>query len=123
MALKDFKQYLIQVQSQYLEMKADIADYEQAFKDGYITEDKLEELKADVDNININYQRLLYVDYLLSIPNRKNKKEKFKKNRSNSALETYFTENNSTSKAVSEENKSLLDDIRRQLKALTKTKK
>ena len=32
MAIKDFKQYLVQVQLQYLEMKQDLTDFEEALK-------------------------------------------------------------------------------------------
>lgn len=43
MAIIDVKRYYYEVLNQYLEMKEDIADFEEALKAGYITEDKLEE--------------------------------------------------------------------------------
>lgn len=122
MAIRDVKQYLMTVQAQVLEMKNDLADFEQAFKDGYITEDKLVEVKDDVAKLDINYQRLLYIDYLLAIPNRKNKKENFMKNKSNIKLQQYFDNNKGSVEAVINEDKSLLDNIRKQLKNITKDK-
>lgn len=120
MALKDFKQYLVHVQGQYLEMKQDLADFEQAFKDGYITEDKLTDVKDTIAQLETNYQRLLYVAYILEKPNRKDKKRKFEKQASNVALENAFDNMGASESAVFDENKSLLDDLRTQLKDLTK---
>ena len=76
MAVRDFRQYLGTVQRQYLEMKADLKDFEQALKDGFITEEKLQEVIEDVNKIETNYNRLLYVAYLLELPNRNEKKSK-----------------------------------------------
>ena len=43
MAVKDVKRYYYAMLNQYLEMKADLTDFEQAFADGFITEDQIEE--------------------------------------------------------------------------------
>lgn len=118
MALRDFKQYVRQVGQQYVEMKEDLADFEKAFRDGFITEDKLTEVKEDVTRIEVNYNRLLYVAFLLEQPNKADKKEKAKK--AYSKLETAFDDRNATANNVVDENKSLLDDLRKQLKNLTK---
>lgn len=106
MALIDVKQYYYDVLNQYLEMKEDIADFEEALKAGYITEDKLEEVKKDIYIVKENLDRLSYVMHLFNLPKRKSKQEKYKKQ--NIKLEKYFEENAATSKQVIEENTNVL---------------
>ena len=63
MAIKDVKNYYYQMQAQYLEMKADLVDFEQALQDGFITEDQLEAAKEEVAKIEkeheARYRKLL----------------------------------------------------------------
>ena len=120
MAVKDVKIYVNQLLTQYLEMKNDLAEFEQAFKNGYITEDKLVEIKDTVDRIETNYQRVLYIAYLLELPN--NKKKKLKAKKQNKKLEDYFSSINATSEDVIDENKSLLDNLRKNLEKLVNKK-
>lgn len=116
MALIDFKQYLYKIQNQYLEMKADLTDFEAALKAGHITEDQLESVKQDIADIERNYQRLLYVAFLLELPRRKSKKEKYIN--SNKQLKTYFNNTASDLDSVITENTSLLTHLRSELKKL-----
>ncbi len=119
MAKRDFDHYLVQVQLQYLEMKQDLADFEEAFRDGFITEDKLTEVKITVAQLEANYQRLLYVDYLLEQPKTKVRKKWFRRKPVNQKLENYFDEHNATSEKVIGENQTLLDQLRQHLNELT----
>lgn len=116
MALLDFKQYLYKVQQQYIEMKADLSDFEEALKAGYITEDKLQEVKNDVLELETNYHRLLYAAFLLEIPRKKSNKSKFKKQ--NKDLTTYFEAVSADEASVISENTSLLTHLRQELKNL-----
>ena len=120
MALRDFKQYVGKTLAQYLEMKNDLADYEEAVKAGQITEDKLVEVKEYVARLEENYNRLLFAAYLLELPNRSEKKAKFNKSKANQALASEFDKLNASQQCVFDENKSLLDDIRKKLKEITK---
>ena len=106
MAIIDVKRYYYEVLNQYLEMKEDIADFEEALKDGYITEDKLEEVKNDIFIVKENLDRLSYVMHLLNLPKRKAKQDKYRSK--NSKLENYFEENKATSKNVIDENTNVL---------------
>lgn len=106
MAIIDVKRYYYEVLMQYLEMKEDIADFEEALKSGYITEDKLEEVKNDIYLVKENLDRLSYIMHLLNLPKRKEKQTKYKQQ--NSKLENYFALNNATSKNVIEENTNVL---------------
>lgn len=72
--IQDFKKYLDTLQAQYVQLKEDLKDFDEAFKNGYITEDRLADVKAEFEQVEINYQRVLYIDYLLGIPSRKKKK-------------------------------------------------
>lgn len=73
MSLVDVKIYFKQVENQWFEAKTDLVDFEQALKDGYITEDRLESVKEDFAVIDENYQRLAYIMHLFAIPNRHSK--------------------------------------------------
>lgn len=116
MAIKEVKQYYYAMQAQYLEMKADLADFEQGLQDGYITEDQLEAAKEEINLLENNYDRLSYILYLLEIPNKNSKKAKHKK--TSQQLLTYFDKRNATEEAVKAENKSALDTLRAELKKL-----
>jgi hypothetical protein len=116
MAIKDAKQYYYTMLNQYLEMKADLADFERALADGHITEDQLEAVREEVFVLENNFDRISYIMYLLEMPNRSHKKDGYRK--SNKALEQYFTDTRATMSAVREENKSALDQLREELKKL-----
>ena len=118
MAVKDFKEYLITVQQQWLELKADLADFEQAFKDGFITEDKLEEVKNEVAQAEINYQRLIYVDYLLDLPSRR--KKKYLQRQKNKARLAALKEQKADEDSVIAENKEHTEKVHNLLTKLTK---
>lgn len=116
MAIKDVKQYYYTMLNQYLEMKADLADFEQALADGHITEDQLIAAQNEVFTIETNFDRISYIMYLLEMPNRSKKRDRYKK--SNKALEQHFTESGSTQESVNIENKSALDNLRLELSKL-----
>jgi predicted RNA-binding protein associated with RNAse of E/G family len=61
MAIRDVKDYYFKMVAQYLEMKADLADFEQALKDGFITEDQMQAAFDEVDKVQQNYERLSYI--------------------------------------------------------------
>lgn len=118
MAVKDVKHYYHSMLRQYLEMKADLADFEQAFADGFITEDQLELAKDDIAQIEINYNRLTYIMYLLELPNRSSKKSMHKA-KSKKELD-FFAANQADEVGVELENRSALDHLRQELKKLSK---
>lgn len=118
MAVKDVKQYYYSMLAQYMEMKADLADFEQAVADGFITEEQLAEVKEDVLKVEQNYERLTYIMYLLEVPNKPNKKAPYK-TRTKKELD-FFTTRAADMTSVELENKSALDHLRRELKRLSK---
>lgn len=79
MAIKDVRHYYYNMLAQYLEEKQNLADFEEALKNGLITEDQMQEAMATVNELENNYHRLAYVMYLLDMPNRQTKKEGYVK--------------------------------------------
>lgn len=79
MAIKDVKHYFYTMLAQYLEEKQNLADFEEALKDGLITEDQMQEAKETVAGLEINYYRLAYIMYLFDMPNRGSKKAAYVK--------------------------------------------
>lgn len=118
MALKDVKRYFYQVQSQLLEAKEDLADFETALKDGYITEDKFEAIKNELADMQINYDRLTYIMYLFNMPVKPKKQKRFKAITSNVAVEQELSARNATADQVIAENYNCLANIRQEIKAL-----
>lgn len=79
MAVKDVREYFYNMLAQYLEEKQNLADFEDALKAGLITEDQMQEALDTVSALETNYHRLVYIMYLLDMPNRKDKKRRYVK--------------------------------------------
>lgn len=118
MALRDVKEYYFKMLGQYFEMKADLADFEQALKDGFITEDQMQAAIEDVDKVKQNYERLSYIMYLLNLPNRKSKQEKYIK--MNKKLVAEFEARQADTKSVELENRDALKAFREEMERLQK---
>jgi archaellum component FlaC len=74
MAVKDVRNYFYTMLMQYIEEKQNLADFEEALKEGHITEEQMQEAMETVRELETNYHRLAYVMYLLDMPNRDHKK-------------------------------------------------
>lgn len=74
MAVKDVRNYFYTMLVQYLEEKQNLADFEEALKEGFITEEQMQEAMDTVVALENNYHRLVYIMYLLDMPNKKSKK-------------------------------------------------
>ena len=116
MAIRDFNLYLANVQAQVLATKNDLADFEQGLKDGYVTEQQVEDLRAEYQRIDDNYQRLLYVGYLLELPKSKWRKKRFRKKHDD--LEIYLDKANATEDKVIKENEIAMELIKNEIKKL-----
>lgn len=121
MALTDVKRYYYTMLKQYIEMKDNIADFEQAVRDGHITEEQLEVAKEDVAVVEANYQRLSYIMYLFELPKNKKKKLKYIRNRANMKLENSFSKQKADLDSVVNENTSMITHLRTELKNLTES--
>ena len=118
MAIRDVKEYYFKMLGQYFEMKADLADFGQALKDGFITEEQMQAAIDDVDRVKQNYERLSYIMYLFNLPNRKSKQEKY--NKMNKKLVTEFEARQADLKSVELENRDALKAFREEMEQLQK---
>lgn len=122
MAKKDFTSYLLNVQSQVIATKADLKDFEEGLKDGHVTEEQVQDLYDEYNRLNENYQRLLYVGYLLELPKQKWFKKKYKEKYAN--IEDYLKTVKADEDSVIKENEIVISLIKKEMKKLTpKTKK
>ena len=116
MAIRDFNLYLANVQAQVLATKNDLADFEQGLKDGHVTEQQVEDLRAEYQRMDDNYQRLLYVGYLLELPKSKRRKKRFR--RKHDDLEIYLDKANATEDKVIKENEIAMELIKNEIAKL-----
>lgn len=116
MAIRDFNLYLANVQAQVLATKNDLADFEQGLKDGHVTEQQVEDLRAEYQRMDDNYQRLLYVGYLLELPKPKWRKKRFR--RKHDDLEIYLDKANATEDKVIKENEVAMELIKNEIAKL-----
>ena len=120
MAAKDVKEYYFKLIAQKAELEADLADFEEALKNGFITEEQMQAAKDELVPYQINLDRLTYIMYLLELPNRKAKKAKFVKQ--NKKILDELGKRNADEQSVIAENKSALDAFRKEVKELLNKK-
>ena len=120
MAVKDVKEYYFKLIAQKAELEADLADFEEALKNGFITEEQMQAAKDELIPYQINLDRLTYIIYLLELPNRKTKKAKFAKK--NKKILDELGKRNADEQSVIAENKSALDAFRKEVKELLNKK-
>ena len=120
MAVKDVKEYYFKLIAQKAELEADLADFEEALKNGFITEEQMQAAKDELVPYQINLDRLTYIIYLLELPNRKTKKAKFAKQ--NKKILDELIKRNADEQSVISENKSALDAFRKEVKELLNKK-
>ena len=120
MAVKDVKEYYFKLIAQKAELEADLADFEEALKNGFITEEQMQAAKDELIPYQINLDRLTYIMYLLELPNRKTKKAKFAKQ--NKKILNELEKRKADEHSVIAENKSALDAFRKEVKELLNKK-
>ena len=120
MAVKDVKEYYFKLIAQKAELEADLADFEEALKNGFITEEQMQAAKDELIPYQINLDRLTYIVYLLELPNRKAKKAKFANQ--NKKVLNELEKRKADEQSVIAENKSALDAFRKEVKELLNKK-
>ena len=120
MAAKDVKEYYFKLIAQKAELEADLADFEEALKNGFITEEQMQAAKDELIPYQINLDRLTYIVYLLELTNRKAKKAKFANQ--NKKILNELEKRNADEQSVISENKSALDAFRKEVKELLNKK-
>ena len=120
MAARDVKEYYFKLIAQKAELEADLADFEEALKNGFITEEQMQAAKDELIPYQINLDRLTYIMYLLELPNRKAKKAKH--NKANKKIIEALKDRKADAESVELENKSALDAFRKEVKELLNKK-
>ena len=120
MAARDVKEYYFKLIAQKAELEADLADFEEALKNGFITEEQMQAAKDELIPYQINLDRLTYIMYLLELPNRKAKKAKFANQ--NKKVLNELEKRKADEQSVIAENKSALDAFRKEVKELLNKK-
>jgi hypothetical protein len=118
MAIKDVRQYFYTVLAQYLEEKQNLADFEEALKEGLITEEQMQEALEVVQNVETNYHRLAYIMFLLDMPNRQSKKAGYIKQ--HKTILNELEKLGADKKSIKAENSDALIHFKAALKALKK---
>ena len=116
MSYKHVKDYYVQVERQYMEALSDTADYKQAFEDGYLSQEQLEQAENLLYALKQNYERLSYIMYLFNKPNKPNKVMKYEKQFS--YLDEWLKARSATKKSVIEENENVLVNYVKYIKDL-----
>jgi hypothetical protein len=120
MAIKDVRTYFYTMLAQYLEEKQNLADFEEALKEGFITEEQMQEAIDTVADLENNYHRLVYIMYLLDMPNKKSKKAGYVK-QYGTILEE-LKRLGADIDSIKEENSDALIHFKAKLEALRKNK-
>ena len=102
MAKKDFDLYFQKVANNYHEMILELKDMEKEFTEGVVSPEVYEQMQRIIEPIKRNYQMLNYVDYLLNMPVKKNKKVKYA-NQHKKQVEDSITDN----QVIDEDNKAI----------------
>jgi hypothetical protein len=119
MAVKDVRDYFYTMLLQYIEEKQNLADFEEALKAGHITEEQMQEALETVAGLEVNYHRLVYIMYLLDMPNKKSKKAGYVKQYKGILEE--LKRLGADEKSVKDENTDALIHFKAALKALKKS--
>lgn len=83
MAKRDVVQYYLEQEATYSQVLEDVDDLEKSYKSGNMDYERYSQLRdsltQDIQAIKEEYERLSYVMFLLNMPNRVEKKDRYKK--------------------------------------------
>ena len=105
MSIKDVREYYDQITADYTEMIKTLKEMEELAAQEVVNPDKVEELRKAVEPIKNNYMRISYIIFLLNMPNKKEKKERYKKQQAK------LLKNIELDKKEHEENKKVISTL------------
>lgn len=118
MALKHVRNYYLQCQIQYLDMLNDAKDFDEALKKGLVDQAQFDQAQVLLNRVKENYERLSYIMYLFTQPNRPNKVAKF--NKQNKEVYERMNASSYSKEAVLNENSDLLKEFKKLIKEIKK---
>lgn len=77
MSKRHFDEYVKQVMKDYQEILDDIKDLEKEVSENMTDPDVLDNFKAGIQPVMDNYERVMYLKFLLDKPNKKDKEKKY----------------------------------------------
>ena len=123
MAKRDVVQYYLEQEATYSQVLQDVDDLEKSYKSGNMNYERYAQLRdsltQDIQSIKEEYERLSYVMFLLNMPNRVEKKDRYKKE--NHAYFAYL-EKYSKEKLV-DESRDVLKNFKEQVKKFKEEEK
>ena len=75
MAIKHVKQYYLQIQEEYLEMRDNVEELKELMAEGSISEEECQVAIEEMNKVKVNYENLAYFILLLNKPKRKDANE------------------------------------------------
>lgn len=106
MSVKHVKEYYNQVCSDYSELLENLRDMEEELQNNLVSPDRVEQLKRMIEPIKQNYERISYIIFLLDMPNRKEKQDRYKSQQRKKVYE------GSDLNSIKAENKNILDNMK-----------
>lgn len=115
MSVKHVKNYYDTVVQDYMEMREVLKEMEHMMSENSATEasQNIDAIKANVEKLKENYMRISYIIYLLNMPNKKEKKRKYIREKEN---ELNKIPKEHTLDAVIQEDKESLENVKEFLK-------
>ena len=110
MAKKDVDKYFDQICKDYHELIETLHNMEEEASKGLLDPDKLVQMKEYIEPIKINWQRISYIMYLLNMPAKKSKQERYK-NQNKKLIHS-----NATLVDVQSENHTQINKIKKEIR-------
>ena len=116
MAKRHLIQYYLELEANYSQMLEDINDLEKSYKSGNMDYERYSQLRdvltPEIEPLKEEYERLSYIMFLLNIPNKVKKEDRYKKENS-----TYFAYLDKFSKeSIIDETKDVLAKFKERVK-------
>lgn len=109
MAVKDLRDYYNKVCNDYKEMLDEIKIFEKEVEQKIVSPEAIDNMKKIIEPLLANYQQISYIMYLLNMPNKNAKKEKYR-NQQKKLIKDIDKEN--TTEAKLETNKKVLERLK-----------
>lgn len=109
MAVKDLRDYYNKVCNDYKEMLDEIKIFEKEVEQKIVSPEAIDNMKKIIEPLLANYQQISYIMYLLNMPNKNAKKEKYR-NQQKRLIKDIDKEN--TTEAKLEMNKKVLERLK-----------
>lgn len=77
MARKHFDEYLNTITKQYRDLQETLSEMTVESESGMIEPERIDQLKATIQPIKNSFDTLIYIKYLLDMPNRKSKQKNY----------------------------------------------